>query len=116
MQSEHAAHGNAPLNRFIGLIEAENCFHLEAVIFPRLLFGIVIKEVFVWSFILSDVASPELMDALDFLRIGASSFIKASGLCFTLSDGTLSCQFFGLFAIGFFNSTCGGSFLRLHFN
>ena len=86
MHGEEAAYDDAPFDCFVGLVEAENRLELEAVILARLLIRVVIKEVFLRWFIVSDVTSAELVDTFNFFGVGPRSLIKRCWLLTTLSN------------------------------
>ena len=86
MYGEEAAYDNAPFDCFVGLVEAENSFELEAVILARLLVRVVIKEVLFRWFIVSDVTSAELVNTFHFFGVGPRSLIKRCWLLTTLSN------------------------------
>ena len=86
MHGEEAAYYDAPFDCFVGLVEAKNCLELESVILARLLVRVVIKEVFLRWFIVSDVTSAELVNTFHFFGVGPRSLIKRCWLLTTLSN------------------------------
>ena len=86
MHGEEAADDNTPFDCFVGLVKAENRLQLEAIILARLLIRVVIKEVFLRWFIVSDVTSAELVDTFNFIGVGPCSLIECCWLLATLSN------------------------------
>ena len=91
VRSKQTSNSDAPLDGLERLVKAEHRLHLQAVVLARLVIRIVVEEVFLWRFVLADVAAAKLVDALNFLRVSASSLVEAWWLLLTLPDHSVAC-------------------------
>ncbi len=75
VEGKQTADHDTPFDSFVSQLKLKERFELKGII-TLLLWGIVLEEVLIWVFIVSDVLSPELVDLSDLLGISLGSLVE----------------------------------------